>query len=203
MNNSIRLPKTPAGFKTFNMIVEVSKILFSERGYLSTSINAIIEKAGIAAGTFYKYFNDKRAVYDYLLNDYSHQIRRKIASEIRNLSSRYEKERLGLKAFIKFALEDKLSYRLIWESLFVDKQHFIDYYSNFAKLYIRQLEKAVSSLEVDPLIDLETLAYVLMGISNFVGLQVVFKDTISEEELDYIVDQAMYILKNGMFAKPK
>lgn len=201
MENTVRVPKTHAGEKTFFKIIEVSKLLFSERGYLSTSINAIIAEAKIAAGTFYKYFDDKRAVYDYLLNDYSLQIRRKISNEIRHLDSREEKERIGLRTFIRFALEDKLSYRIIWESLFVDKQLFIDYYTNFAKVYIKQLEQAVTSSEIDPHIDLETLAFVLMGISNFVGLQAVFKHHVSDDELDFIVNQVMYILKNGMFAK--
>ena len=201
MKETIRLPKTKSGFKSFHKVITASKILFSNNGYLATSINEIIKNADIATGTFYKYFDDKRAVYNYLLHDYSVRIRGRISEAINSCTTRYEKERIGLKTFIEFALEDKLSYRLIWESLFVDKNLFIDYYENFSRSYVKQLEIAVKNGEVDSSIDLETLSYVLMGISNFVGLQVVFKDTISAEELDYITDQVMQILKQGMFTK--
>lgn len=199
MKDSIRLPKTKAGYKSFNKIINISKKLFVDNGYQATSINEIIKEAKIATGTFYKYFDDKRAVYDYLLNDYSINIRQRISNAINDSKTRYEKEKIGLRTFIEFALEDRLSYRLIWESLFVEKELFINYYENFSKSYINQLQKAVDSNEIDSTIDLETLSYALMGIANFVGLQVVFKDNITNEELDYITDQVMYILQHGIF----
>lgn len=199
MTHSIRLPKTNTGYKSFNRIIEVSRKLFAENGFLATSTNHIISEAEIAIGTFYIYFDDKRAVYDYLLNDYSKRIRKVIQVAIKDLPTRYEKEREGLKTFIKFSLEDRLSYRIVWESMFVERQLFIDYYTNFASVYMKQLSHAMDKGEVDPKIDLETLAYALMGISNFVGLQIVFKDTISDEEIDNIVNNVMKILKNGIF----
>ncbi len=202
MNNpSIRLPKTKTGYKSFNKIIEVSKQLFVHKGYSSTSINEIIAESGVATGTFYIYFDDKRAVYDYLLKDYSHQIRRSINDAISKIDSRYEKERVGLKTFIQFAVKDRLSYRIIWESLFVDPALFKEYYMHFSLSYIHQLEHSVSNGEIDEKINLETLSYVLMGIANFVGLQVIFNDIKSEKEIDKITDQVMYILKNGMFKK--
>lgn len=199
MTNSIRLPKTQTGFKSFYRIIDVSKKLFAENGFLATSTNQIISEAKVAIGTFYIYFDDKRAVYDYLLNDYSKRIRKEIQTAVKDLPTRYLKEREGLKAFIKFSLQDRLSYRIIWESMFVERQLFVDYYTSFAKVYMHQLQLAVDTGEVDKKIDLETLAYVLMGISNFVGLQADFKDSISDDAVDQIVDQVMYILQNGMF----
>lgn len=199
MNESIRLPKTTTGFKSFYKIIEVSKKLFAEKGFLATSTNQIISEAKVAIGTFYIYFDDKRAVYDYLLNDYSRKIRKEIQDAIKDLSTRQEKEREGLKAFIKFSLNDRLSYRIIWESMFVERQLFVDYYKHFSDTYIKQLKQAVISNEIDKNIDLETLSYVLMGIANFVGLQVIFKDHITEAEIDNIVSHVMYILQNGMF----
>ena len=178
MKESIRLPKTKAGYKSFNQIIKVSKKLFVKNGYQATSINEIIKEAKIATGTFYKYFEDKRAVYDYLLHDYSLSIRKRIALAIHEAKTRYEKERLGLRTFIEFALEDKLSYRLIWESLFVERELFVNYYENFSKSYVRQLQEAVDNQSRSN-VNLETLTYVLMGISNFVGLQVVFKENVS------------------------
>lgn len=194
-----RLPKRKDGQKTFNHILSTAKKLFSKNGYQSTSINEIIEKSGIATGTFYLYFDDKFALYSYLLTQYRHAIRKAISEAIHGAQTRYDKERLGLRAFLKFAWKDPLAYRIIWESMFVDQALFKEYYVTFSKDYVRQLSYAVGVGEVRSDIDLETLSYVLMGISNFVGLQVLFRDTLTEKDLDRLADQVMLILKDGMF----
>ncbi|MGE4320377.1 MAG: TetR/AcrR family transcriptional regulator [Acholeplasmataceae bacterium] len=194
-----RLPKRKDGQKTFDQIIEAAKKLFSKKGYLATSINEIIEKSGIATGTFYLYFDDKFALYSYILGKYRKSIRKNISDAIKDVHTRYEKERLGLKAFLKFAWDDPLAYRIIWESMFVDHDLFKEYYQTFSDNYIRQLSHSVDEGEVRDDVDLETLSYVLMGISNFVGIQVMFRDTLTEQKLDFIVDQVMIVLKDGMF----
>lgn len=199
MDSNIRLPKTKVGYKSFYKIIEVSKELFRVKGVSTTSVNEIIEKAEVATGTFYNYFDDKLAVYKYLLDDYSTIIRKRIYDAIRTVENRYEKERIGIKTFLEFAREDKLSYRIIWESLFIDQRLFVNYYTNFSNAYVNQLAYAVKGGQIKDNIDLKTLSFMLMGIANFVGLQVVFEGDLSDEELDKITDQIMYVLKNGMF----
>lgn len=199
MDSNIRLPKTKVGYKSFYKIIEVSKELFRVKGVSNTSVNEIIEKAEVATGTFYNYFDDKLAVYKYLLDDYSTIIRKRINDAIKTVDTRYEKERIGIKTFLEFAREDKLSYRIIWESLFIDQRLFVNYYTNFSNVYVNQLAYAVKGGQIKENIDLKTLSFMLMGIANFVGLQVVFKGDVSDEELDEITDQIMYVLKNGMF----
>jgi len=194
-----RLPKRKDGQKTFDQIIDTAKKLFSKKGYQATSINEIIDKAGIATGTFYLYFDDKFALYSYLLAQYRKSIRKAISEGIHDVHTRYEKERLGLRAFLKFAWQDPLAYRIIWESMFADQKLFREYYETFSRDYIRQLQHAVDDGEVRNDIDLKTLSYVLMGISNFVGLQVLFRDTFTEIDLDEITDQVMKVLKSGMF----
>lgn len=194
-----RLPKRKDGQKTFDHILETAKKLFSKNGYQATSINEIIDKAGIATGTFYLYFDDKFALYSYLLAKYRKSIRKAISEGIGDAKTRYEKERLGLRAFLKFAWHDPLAYRIIWESMFVDKELFKEYYETFSHDYIRQLRHAVDTDEVRDDIDLETLSYMLMGISNFVGLQILFRETLTEKDLDHITEQVMTILQSGMF----
>ncbi|MDO9629504.1 MAG: TetR/AcrR family transcriptional regulator [Acholeplasmataceae bacterium] len=194
-----RLPKRKDGQKTFDHILETAKKLFSKNGYQATSINEIINKAGIATGTFYLYFDDKFALYSYLLAKYRKSIRKAISEGIHDAHTRYEKERLGLRSFLKFAWQDPLAYRIIWESMFADKELFKEYYQTFSHDYVRQLNLAVGHGEVRDDVDLETLSYMLMGISNFVGLQVLFRDTLTDLDLDRITDNVMKVLKTGMF----
>jgi len=49
--------------------MDVARTIFSNKGYHATSIDDIIEAAGIARGTFYLYFESKRAIFDELLDE--------------------------------------------------------------------------------------------------------------------------------------
>jgi AcrR family transcriptional regulator len=49
-------------------ILAAAKAVFAEAGYHGASINAIIERAQIARGTFYLYFESKAAVFDSILD---------------------------------------------------------------------------------------------------------------------------------------
>jgi AcrR family transcriptional regulator len=59
-------------------ILEAAKRVFAEAGYHGASINAIIERAQIARGTFYLYFESKGAVFDSILDEAMRDLRGRI-----------------------------------------------------------------------------------------------------------------------------
>jgi AcrR family transcriptional regulator len=59
-------------------ILEAAKRVFAEAGYHGASINAIIERAQIARGTFYLYFESKAAVFDSILDEAMRDLRGRI-----------------------------------------------------------------------------------------------------------------------------
>lgn len=194
-----RLPVRSDGKKTFKKIVQTGERLFSKSGYYGTSINEIIAESEIATGTFYLYFNDKRALYMYLVDYYGEEIRKAIRKGIKNAKNRYEEEQLGIKSFLLYAMHNPISYRIFWEAMYVDLEVFKNYYVDFSRRYVHGLEKGVQSGEIRADIDLETLSYMLMGISNFVGLQVLFNKEANESTIDHLTLEVMKILKYGMF----
>ncbi|MBN2696904.1 MAG: TetR/AcrR family transcriptional regulator [Bacilli bacterium] len=199
MTNGFHPPKTKVGEKTFQRIIKTGKRLFAKNGFQATSINDIIAKSKVAAGTFYIYFDNKLALYLYLLHEYRISIRHAAVEATKGLKTRYEIEREGLKAFIMYVKQDPLAYKVIWESLFIDPKIFQEYYQTFGEAYKFHLSEFADKGEIRTDIDLETIAYVLMGISNFVGLQILFRDEASEADIDYVVDETMKILKYGIF----
>src|SRR5689334_2862262 len=52
-----------------NGVLAAARQVFSQRGYHDTSIDDLILAAGIARGTFYLYFESKRAIFDELLDE--------------------------------------------------------------------------------------------------------------------------------------
>ncbi|MDO4778061.1 MAG: TetR/AcrR family transcriptional regulator [Tissierellia bacterium] len=196
----INRPKTTRGEKTLQSIIDAAEIVFYEKGYNGSTIKDISNEAGVSVGTIYIYFPDKKSIYDYLLLQYSKYIRANIAKRIEGIKSRKEAERLGLLVFLEIVRESKYIYNIIWESLYIDKQKFIDYYMDFAEHYSKQIKEAMDDgvmLKYDP----EVVAWTLMGISNFIGLRyVMFKDN---EDLDKVADEVMNMLDRGLFGTEK
>lgn len=61
-------------------ILEAAKRVFAELGYHNASISEIIQRAGIARGTFYLYFSNKRKVFDAILTDALRQLALRVKS---------------------------------------------------------------------------------------------------------------------------
>lgn len=59
-------------------IMSAAKDVFAEAGYHGASIHAIIEKAQIARGTFYLYFESKATVFDAILDQAMTELRARI-----------------------------------------------------------------------------------------------------------------------------
>ena len=191
----VNQPKTVRGQETLNRICQAAEQVFYEKGYYETSINDITNLAKVSAGTFYIYFESKLMLYKYLLSQYGHRIRKHISLAVANCTTRRSAEREGLRAWLGFVAEHKYVFNITWESLFIDRSLFAEYYANFSAAYVGQLKKAREKGEVAD-IDPEVLSFALMGISNFIGLHwVVFKE---ERDLDHVVNEAMKII-DGIF----
>lgn len=198
MPSEIKIPKTRNGRATFQLIIDTTIDLFYKQGYHNTTIADITQAAGIAAGTFYLYFPNKLQLYKYILMEFQHDIRRQIAERVSNVEGRFEKEKEGIKTFIHYALKNPHAYNIIWESLYIDKKLFRDYYDGFAKRYEKGLRQSITDGEMHD-VDTELVSYILMGVSNFVGLKVLLDLGFNNENVDAIVDNVMNIIKTGIF----
>jgi AcrR family transcriptional regulator len=71
-------PAERAKLERRRQILASAKAVFAEAGYHGASINAIIERAQIARGTFYLYFESKSAVFDSILDQALSDLRTRI-----------------------------------------------------------------------------------------------------------------------------
>ena len=191
-------PKTARGQITMNRIIKAAEHMFGKQGYYNTSMNEIATKADVAPGTIYIYFDDKYSLYCYLLTQYGHTIRREIAKQTLDSGSRFETERQGLLAFLKLVRKRPYMYNIIWESLYINPALFADYYESFARRYKAQLDLAKGEVTE---MDNTVLAYVLMGIANFIGLKYVFFD--KNADLEKVVDEVMKVYTQGILRSPQ
>jgi AcrR family transcriptional regulator len=193
----VNIPKSQVGFRRMTNICNSAEILFSEKGFYDTSVADICKHAKTAVGTFYIYFQDKTAIYHYLVRNYYVVITKYINKHILKCKTRYEIEREGLKAFIRFGYAHPQCFKIIWGSSHIDPVLFEEYYSRYAKSYVEGLERFSGEIIN---IDYSTMAWCLMGIGTFICLKVVLDHKrLTEKELNTLVDDVMKMLSAGMF----
>lgn len=163
-------PVTARGQRTRQKILDAAEVVFGERGYEAASIVDITRAAGVAQGTFYIYFESKKAVFAELVAELGATLRRTLASAVERVDDRLEIERAGFVAFLRFVQEHKNLYRIIRQAEFVDEALYRDYYQRLAKGYRDGLARAMKHGEIRKL-DPDAVAFALMGIFDFLGMR--------------------------------
>jgi len=76
--------------------------LFGEKGYFETNIHEVASNAGLAIGSFYRYFESKEAFYKEIIQSVGRDVRHFITLNLGNGLNRLERELRGLWLFILF-----------------------------------------------------------------------------------------------------
>lgn len=169
-----KAPRTERGQRTLRKILDAALEEFGERGFSDGSIVGITQRARVALGTFYTYFDSKEAIFQEVVRDMSAQVRDRVAPEFKNASDAIDGERRALEAFLRFASEHRDVYRIIDEAEFVEPQGFREHYETTASRIAARLSKARDQGEIDGRLsdaDIDVLAWALMGANVFLGLR--------------------------------
>jgi AcrR family transcriptional regulator len=108
--------------ETRDLLISVARELFTERGYAATSIDEIIQRAGVAKGALYHHFSGKdvlfRAVYETVQAD---AVARVMAAALA-VSEPWAALRAGLSAFLDACLEPTFRRVVVLDSVSVLQQ---------------------------------------------------------------------------------
>ena len=89
-------------------ILDAAKKIFAEKGFHNTSVSDIVQEVGIAQGTFYLYFEDKKAIFTEIVESLTKRLFKLITIEniqqvrsIGDLEGGYERVSAPLVAYFK------------------------------------------------------------------------------------------------------
>ncbi|QHL90213.1 TetR family transcriptional regulator [Sphingomonas changnyeongensis] len=165
-----KTPRTARGRKTLRAILDAAAAEFGARGFHDTGITHITQRAGVALGTFYTYFNSKEEVFRALVRDMSAQVRDHVAPAIAAAPDGLAAERAGLASFLGFVRAHKEIYRIIDEAEFVDPDSYRAHYQNTADRIALRLGEAERRGDLS-IADTEVVAWAIMGMNVFLGLR--------------------------------
>jgi len=165
-----KTPKTARGRRTLRQLLDAAADEFGEKGFHEASISQITQRAGVAIGSFYTYFDSKEEVFTALVRDVSAQVRDFVAPRISAQSNQLEAEREGQQAFLEFARLHKEIYRIVDEAEFVDPAIYREHYTSTAQRIAARLDAAYERGEISEGSS-EIRAWALMGMNVFLGLR--------------------------------
>jgi AcrR family transcriptional regulator len=165
-----KAPRTARGQRTLQKILDAAAVEFGERGFHEAGITHITQRAGVALGTFYTYFDSKEAVFRALVRYFSDQVREGAGNAFAGAPDQLTAEHRGLEWFLGFAREHKEIYRIIDQAEFVDPEVFRYHYETTVERIRKRLEAAAARGEVRTDVG-EVHAWAIAGMNVFLGLR--------------------------------
>jgi AcrR family transcriptional regulator len=192
------VPATARGEATRRKLLSAAEAEFGAKGFHAASVSSITTRAGVGQGTFYLYFHTKEEIFTTLVREIGRALRAHTGQAVARSRNRLEAERLGLEAFLEFALEHPGLYRIVQESQFVDEAVFREYYERLAKGYAKDVADAAERGELSPG-DADTRAWAIMGIGHFLGMRhCLWNGQLPGKK---VMDEAMAMIERGIGPK--
>ena len=187
-----KTPRTPRGERTLRKILDAAREEFGERGFSDSSIVGITQRAGVALGTFYTYFDSKEELFKALVRDMSTQVRDNVGPALTDARDGLDGERRALEAFLKFVREHRDIYRIIDESEFVEPAAYREHYESTAVRIAARLKAARDKGEIGSGFsdrDLDVVAWGMMGANVFLGLRYAVWDDAGGERIAEVMSR--------------
>jgi AcrR family transcriptional regulator len=181
-------------------ILHHAREVFSRRGYHAAKIDDIVAEAGVARGTFYLYFEDKRAIFGEILDlvlarigttiqrvnphDPSHSVAEQVLDNIRGIVALLLEDH----ATTKILLSDAVGV----DPLFDRKLH--SFYDKLSALLEESLRDG-QALGIVAEGDVRVFSYLTLGALKELLYQVVLRGW--EHPSDQIVDEVFGFLRDG------
>jgi AcrR family transcriptional regulator len=181
-------------------ILNVARDVFAKRGYHAAKIEDIVAAAGIARGTFYLYFDDKRAIFEEIVDRTiarlgmsivrvdPHDAGRSVADQVRE----------NILRIMRLLLEDHATTKiLLTDALGVDPafdRKLLSFYDEMSTLLEGSLRDG-QALGIVREGDVRLMAWLTMGALKESMFQIVHRGAAYDEEK--LVEGAFAYFKNG------
>ncbi len=194
-SSSDKIPKTRRGRRTREKLLHAAEAEFGESGFADTSIASITQRAGVALGTFYVYFESKEEIFRALVSYMGELTRQWIGERVAASPDRLTAERRGVEAFIEFVRTHRNLYRVVSMAQFVAEDAFREYYSVFASAYEENLRRAADAGDIREG-DCEVWSWALIGMTVFLGMR--FADWDEQRPAGEVAAAVSDLVANGM-----
>ena len=182
-------------------ILNAARNVFARLGYHQATIDDIVAEAGVARGTFYLYFEDKRAVFSDLIDRFSSHITMAIVRIVPDDPARpvTDQVRDNIRAIIRVCLNERAMTKILFtDAVGIDPafdRKLTSFYDEVVQLLVESLRDG-QALGIVSDGEPRVLAYLTIGALKELLYQVVTLG-LSEESADGLTNQIYSFLRGG------
>jgi AcrR family transcriptional regulator len=185
---------------------------FADYGLENASTNRIVKNSGIAKGSFYQYFEDKKDVFMHMLDLIEQQERAFFENERpadQNMDV-FHFYRWMIKKGMEFGLAHPRAIQAAWrvligEGLYYGK-NLAQYREKTTKALTEMLKQAMARGEVDPSVDVELAVMIMETWSNAITAYFLQEGTKQKDMLEWMrspktqekIDKMLYVMEYGL-----
>lgn len=159
--------------QTREALLAAAADVVGEIGYREASVARITERAGIAQGTFYNYFESRQDLFDQLLPRMGKSMLSFIRERLSDEGRGAERERQRIDAYFEFLEEMPGFYRVLYEAETLAPEAHRQHIEVVASGYVRALRRSWERGEMPDYREdeLEAVAYMLIAIRGYLSLR--------------------------------
>jgi AcrR family transcriptional regulator len=181
-------------------LFEAAADVVGEVGYAEASVALITQKAGVAQGTFYNYFESRQDLLEQLLPALGERMLAHVRTESLGGKSFAELEERSLRAFFSFLRETPPFYRILNEAENFAPNGYKRHFANVASGYMKFLRRSLHEGEFTDYSEqeLEVIAYILMAARGYLALRYLPEQNGESELPKWVVDTYMKFVRHGL-----
>lgn len=146
-------------------------MVIGDADYFRASISDIVRVAGVGQGTYYLYFHSKHEIFCELVRWLGKELRRELKRATEGVTPRIEAEIAGFQAFFAFIERYRRAYHIVKQAETVDPTAYREYYETLALGYRDAIAAALAERDYAPYRTPEAIAYMLMGLGDFLCMR--------------------------------
>ncbi|MGV3553408.1 TetR/AcrR family transcriptional regulator [Rhizobium sp.] len=197
-----RMNRAEKSEATRNALFSAAIATVGEYGYADTSVARITEKAGVAQGTFYNYFDSRQDLLDQLLPSISVRLLEHVKQKVRGAAdSPIARERARITGFFEFLEQTPHLFKMLHEG----EIHAPEGFRRHATLQTQSYEKAMlqehqkGNLKGIAASEIPALSEILMGARQWLSTRFCVKDGEIVQPPPDVIDTYMKLTVRGLF----
>lgn len=183
-------------------ILAHARDVFAKKGYHAAKIDDIVAAAGIARGTFYLYFEDKRGIFEEIVD----RTITRIGMSISRVDLGHDiatQVKYNIRIVVRMLIEDRATTKILLSAAFgVDAafdRKLLSFYDEITNLLVQSLTEGQRMGLVEKG-DVRLFAYLGIGALKELLFQIVQRGADYDE--DALVENVYRFLKNGFLREP-
>jgi AcrR family transcriptional regulator len=174
-------------------------------GYAEASVAEITRLAGVAQGTFYRYFETRQDLFDQLLPKIAVEVEEYLRERVHGSKTGIEVEERSLRAFMDYVVENPRYLRILNEAeTLAPKAYRQAQFKYVTKRYVASLKLSLDRGELGAYEerDLEVIAHLLMSARSYLALRFGVTNNTVRRPPEHVIQTYMRFVAAGLRAAP-